>query len=158
MDILIVATAIACATVGCVFFAFSSFVMPALKRLPPAQGIAAMQSINVMAITPVFMTAVFGTAAACLAVLVPAIANRGRAGSVYLIIGSLSYLIGCIGVTIAGNVPLNNTLAAVDASSRDAEPVWAAYLQRWTAWNHLRTLASVIAAGLLTMAVAGSQR
>jgi uncharacterized membrane protein len=33
--------------VGGIFFAFSAFVMKALDRLPPAQGIAAMQSINV---------------------------------------------------------------------------------------------------------------
>ena len=28
------------------FFAFSAFVMPALGRIPPAQGIAAMQSMQ----------------------------------------------------------------------------------------------------------------
>jgi uncharacterized membrane protein len=37
------------------FFAFSSFVMRALARLPPAQGIRAMNSINVLAVTPVFI-------------------------------------------------------------------------------------------------------
>ena len=51
---------------GGVFFAFSAFVMQALARLPPAQGIAAMQSINVAAVTPPFMVALFGTALACL--------------------------------------------------------------------------------------------
>lgn len=30
-----------------IFFAFSNFVMKALARVPPAQGIGAMQSINV---------------------------------------------------------------------------------------------------------------
>ena len=34
------------ALVGGIFFAFSSFVMKALARVPPAEGIAAMQSIN----------------------------------------------------------------------------------------------------------------
>ena len=29
-----------------IFFAFSNFVMKALARVPPAQGVAAMQSIN----------------------------------------------------------------------------------------------------------------
>jgi uncharacterized membrane protein len=33
---------------GVFFFAFSSFVMPALARLPAAGGISAMQSINVV--------------------------------------------------------------------------------------------------------------
>jgi uncharacterized membrane protein len=31
-----------------IFFAFSNFVMKALARVSPAQGIAAMQSINVV--------------------------------------------------------------------------------------------------------------
>jgi len=34
------------------FFAFSTFVMGALGRLPAAHGIAAMQSINVVVINP----------------------------------------------------------------------------------------------------------
>lgn len=34
------------------FFAFSSFVMKALARLPPTQGITAINSINVFAVTP----------------------------------------------------------------------------------------------------------
>ena len=38
--------------IGGVFFGFSGFVMKALARLRPAQGIAAMQSINVVAVTP----------------------------------------------------------------------------------------------------------
>lgn len=44
--------ALGCGLVAGVFFAFSSFVMPALKRLPPAQGISAMQSINRLAVAP----------------------------------------------------------------------------------------------------------
>ena len=40
------ATTLGCGLNAGVFFAFSTFVMPALKRLPAAQGIAAMQSIN----------------------------------------------------------------------------------------------------------------
>jgi uncharacterized membrane protein len=68
MDGLLVAltavTALGCGLNAGVFFAFSSFVMKALARLQPAQGIAAMQSINAVAVNPAFMTALFGTAAA----------------------------------------------------------------------------------------------
>ena len=59
-------TALGCGLVAGVFFAFSTFVMAALKRLPAAEGIAAMQSINILAVTPIFMTTLFGTAVACL--------------------------------------------------------------------------------------------
>ena len=36
------------AVIGGVFFAFSSFIMKALARIPSPEGIAAMQSINVV--------------------------------------------------------------------------------------------------------------
>jgi len=39
-------SALGCGLTAGVFFAFSSFVMKALGRIQPAQGIAAMQSIN----------------------------------------------------------------------------------------------------------------
>ena len=150
---LIVATAIACAAMGGVFFAFSTFVMHALRRLPPAQGIAAMQSINVTAVTPMFMTALFGTAAACAAVAVRALIDWQGMMSAYLVAGSLSYLIGAIGVTIAFNVPLNNALATADPSSGDAVWLWMKYARSWTAWNHVRTVSGLVAAALLIWTV-----
>jgi len=45
-----------------VFFAFSTFVMRALARLPADQAVAAMQSINVTILNPVFFAVCFGTA------------------------------------------------------------------------------------------------
>ena len=47
---LVMATALACGLMSGAFYAFSSFVMAGLKRLPTEQGIAAMQSINVTAV------------------------------------------------------------------------------------------------------------
>ena len=152
MDVLVATTAIACAAMGGVFFAFSSFVMRALARMPPAQGIAAMQSINGVAVTPLFMTALFGTAGACLAVAVDAVTEWRSVTSGYLLAGSLSYLIGAILVTIVFNVPWNNRLAAVDP--RNGEGVWLRYVRQWTAWNHVRTISGLVAAALLTIAFA----
>ena len=153
MEMLIVCTAIACAAMSGVFFAFSSFVMQGLKALPPMHGITAMQSINVTAVTPIFMTALFGTAAACIAVLVSAAIERRDTVSNYLIAGSLSYLVGAIGVTVAFNVPLNNALAAAKPSSGDAVSLWMEYVRSWTAWNHVRTVSALIAAILLMWTV-----
>lgn len=146
------ATALGCGLVAGAFFAFSSFVMPALGRLEPARGIAAMQSINVLAITPVFMTAVFGTAAACLGLVVWAlVASDGPAALV--LAGGAFYLVGTVGVTMAGNVPLNNRLAKPDPTEAGAARLWEEYLARWTAWNHVRTVAATIAAALLIVAL-----
>ena len=44
------------------FFGFSTAVMKALARLPPAQGMKAMQDINVVILNPVFLAVFMGTA------------------------------------------------------------------------------------------------
>jgi uncharacterized membrane protein len=56
--------ALGCGLIAGVFFAFSTFVMSALARLQPAQGIAAFQAINITVYNPWFMGTFLGTAAA----------------------------------------------------------------------------------------------
>src|SRR5262249_52773058 len=102
-----------------IFFAFSSFIMTALARLPAAQGIAAMQSINIMVLNRWFFSVFFGTAAICLVLAVTSLLRWHTPGAIYLLSGSLLYLVGTILVTIACNVPLNDSLAAVDPASAD---------------------------------------
>jgi uncharacterized membrane protein len=147
------ATALGCGLVAGVFFAFSSFVMASLKRLPSAQGIAAMQSIIIVAVTPAFMTALFGTAAACLGLAGWALISMGGAPLALVLIGCALYLVGVIGVTIAGNVPLNNRLAKLHPRDAGAAGFWDGYVARWTSWNHVRTVAALAAAAVLTIAL-----
>jgi uncharacterized membrane protein len=142
-----------CGLVAGVFFAFSTFVMPALARLQAPQGIAAMQSINITAINPLFMLALFGTALACLFLGVSVLFKWQQSGTVYLLVGSLLYLFGTIGVTIAFNVPLNDALAIVKPDSPEGATLWAKYLTDWTFWNHIRTIAAIAAAALFTISL-----
>jgi uncharacterized membrane protein len=146
-------TALGCGLVAGVFFAFSTFVMAALRRLKPEEGIAAMQSINILAVTPVFMTALFGTAAACLGLIAWAVTSWGEGPSALVLAGGALYFLGTIGVTIAFNVPLNNRLAGLHPQGADAADYWAKYVTTWTAWNHVRTIAALAAAALLTVAL-----
>ena len=147
--VLTVATAIASATVGGVLFAFSTFVMPALRRLPAAHGIAAMQSINVTALRPPLMLLMFGTTLACVALVVVGVVDR----SPWLLAGAGVYLVGAIVVTAAYNVPRNVELAALDPASPDAAARWAVWVREWNAGNHVRTIAGITAAALLLRAV-----
>jgi uncharacterized membrane protein len=126
-------------------FAFSAFVMDALARLPPEQGIAAMKSINVAVLNPLFFTVFFGTAVLCVVLAVAAFFRWGEADAIYLVAGSLLYLVGTIGVTIALNVPLNDALAAVAPNSAEGAGLWMRYIVNWTAWNHVRTVAALTA-------------
>lgn len=61
------------------------------------------------------------------------------------------YLAGAFVLTLVVHVPMNNALAATDSASLDAAARWASYRVRWTAWNHVRTVAALAAAVLLTL-------
>ena len=150
---LILFSVLGCGLVAGIFFAFSSFVMKALARVPPAQGIAAMQSINITVINPWFMAAFLGTAVACALVVVFSLLQWNEAGSTYLLSGGLIYLIGTLLVTLVFNVPRNNALAALDPASANGARLWASYVTRWTAWNHVRTVAALVAEVLLIIAL-----
>ncbi len=139
------------ALVGGIFFAFSSFVMKALVRVPSAEGIGAMQSINVVVINPSFMGAFIGTAVVSLGAVGLALAGWGRPSAPFFLGGALFYLVGTFLVTMLGNVPLNNQLAAVSATDPAASDVWERYVSRWTAWNHVRTAAAMVAALLYSL-------
>ncbi|ANM30933.1 hypothetical protein ABI59_17150 [Acidobacteria bacterium Mor1] len=152
MSLLLYTTALAAALVAGIFFAFSSFVMGALGALKPKSGIAAMQSINRVVLNPVFFLAFFGTAALSLAVALAAWFAAPAEVRIPTFAGSALYLVGCILVTIAGNVPLNERLARADADAPATEALWALYLRRWTHWNHLRTAASFLAAAAFVYA------
>src|SRR3954470_22162925 len=85
--------------IGGVFFAFSSFVLPALARLPGLQGMLAMQSINVVWPNRSFLGVFVGTALACAVVVVDGFWRWSMPGSGLRVSGGLLYLIGSFGVT-----------------------------------------------------------
>ncbi|PTL83316.1 DUF1772 domain-containing protein [Vitiosangium sp. GDMCC 1.1324] len=146
-------SALACGLMAGVFFAFSSFVMKGLARLPPAQGIAAMQAINVAALERVFMAAFFGSTVACVVLAVSALVSWHKPNSLYRLIGSGVYLLGVFVVTAAFNVPRNEALAAVQPDSADGAIRWAQFVAEWTTWNHVRVVAALVAAALLTLSL-----
>lgn len=150
---LVLFAAIASALTAGIFYAFSTFVMQALAQQPPAQGIAAMQSINLTVINPWFMAVFFGPAIASLVLSIYALGHWEQSIALYWLVGSLLYLIGTIGVTVAGNIPLNDALAIVPAHSVEGAKLWARYLTDWTLWNHVRTAAAFVASALFTLSL-----
>lgn len=140
------------ALVGGVFFGFSSFIMAGLGRLAPEQGASAMNSINVTVINPAFMTALFGTGLLCLIAAAMALGSLGSLDGKLILAAALLYVIGCDGVTMALNVPLNNALARAPVGTPEGAALWARYLKDWTFWNSVRTAASFAAAILFVAA------
>ncbi|GIN71655.1 membrane protein [Bacillus sp. J14TS2] len=130
------------------FFAFSAFVMKALYRLPPEQGISAMQSINSTVLNRLFLTVFMGTSLVCIILVILSLLNWQDPNAIYIFTGSLLYLLGSLLVTAVCNVPLNDALANVIATDPESLGQWKDYYSKWTAWNHVRTISSFIALAL----------
>ena len=140
--------ALGAGTIGGFFFAFSVCVMAALSRQPAPQAIATMQAINIVVLNPLFLGAFLGTAALCVIVSGLAVLDWDGASSACLLAGSALYVLGSFFVTMRFNVPRNDALAAVSPDSAEGQRVWSDYLSSWTAWNHVRCVASLGAGGL----------
>ncbi|WP_338777406.1 anthrone oxygenase family protein [Streptomyces sp. DG1A-41] len=136
-----------------VFCGFSTFVMRGLATLPPAQGVAAMNAINVAAVTPPFMVVFLGSAVLCAVIAVVTFVLWPDEGTVELLVGSALYLFGSFGLTIVANVPRNDALARLEPGSSEAAAYWPAYVREWTMWNHVRAAASAGAAVAYVLAL-----
>jgi uncharacterized membrane protein len=146
-------SAIGSGIIAGLFFAFSTFIMTALAKIPQAHGISAMQSINTTILGSLFMPVFLGTTLAGLVLAVIGIVRWGEPGAPAMAAGGIIYVVGMFVCTIALNVPLNNALAAVDPGSAQGAQIWARYLADWTMWNHVRTVASVVACGLFILSI-----
>jgi uncharacterized membrane protein len=146
------AAAVSSAAVGGLFFAFSTFVVKGLDRAGPDEAIAAMRAINAEAQANAPFLALFvGSALVALGVGAVAAFRLPQPGAGYVLAGAALGLVAFV-VTVAFNVPLNNRLAAVDPrglSAVDALREWRGYLGPWTAWNHVRTGAPLLASVLM---------
>jgi uncharacterized membrane protein len=147
--VLTLLSALGCGLIGGVFFAFSTFVMKALAALSPPQGIAAMKSINVAVINPLFLGVFLATAGGCVILAVSSLLNWNKSGAACILIGSALYFFGTILVTFVCNVPRNNALATLNPVSVESARLWAEYVTSWTTWNHVRAIAALAASVLL---------
>jgi uncharacterized membrane protein len=140
--------ALGCGLIAGLYFAFSTFIMTAFAQLPPGQGAAAMNTINVVIQRSLFMPLFLGTTLGSVVLTGLSLWRWGEPGMAYVLAGGLVYVPGMFLCTMFFNVPLNNEL---EATPTDA--VWARYLASWTPYNHVRTITSTVASGLYIAAL-----
>lgn len=141
-SILLIVAVLGSGLVAGVFFAFSTFVMRALDLLPPTESVRSMQSINVTAISPMFMAALFGTGLLCAYLGIASYLGAAGAASYMIVIGAFCYLAGVVAVTMFCNVPLNNALANMSLADADIATQWRDFYGPWMNWNHVRAVAA----------------
>lgn len=141
---------LAYAIVGGVFLAFSDFIMRSLVHTGGTGGVEAMQVINREVFRWVFMALFIGLAPLSILIAVYGGMVVGKGPGMLIMLAGLTYLIGCFGVTVFFNVPMNETLAGMETSSEATRDYWLqTYVPRWTYWNSVRTIACAVASGVL---------
>ena len=151
LSFLTVLAAVGAGVIGGVLFAFSNVVMRTLAQQPPESGLRTMQAININILNPLFLLFFLGTALTGVILAMSAFTRLSSPGALPLLIASMLYVVGVLGVTVALNVPLNDKLAALDPTSAQAAQSWRDYVSDWLRWNHVRTAASVLASALFTL-------
>ncbi len=111
------------------YFAFSTFIMSALGRIPQAHGISAMQSINATILQSLFMPLFWGTTLSALALAGFALFRLGETAATAMLAAGILYVVGMFVCTVVFNVPLNNALDAVDPAGAEGAAVWTRYLK-----------------------------
>ena len=138
------AAALSSGLIAGVYFAFSGFIMQAFNKLDATQSIAAMNSINETILRSLFMPLFFGSSIISILMMIIAIMHWGETGAKLTLIAGAVYFVGMFICTVLFNVPLNNSLARLDLSNTNTQPVWSLYFRNWTNWNHLRTVSSLV--------------
>ncbi len=144
ITLVLIITAVLTALIGGLFYAYSCSVVLGLGKLSDAEYLKAMQHINREILNPVFFLSFMGTA-----ILLPvsAFLFRGQPAFIFLLLAALTYLIGVFGVTVAGNVPMNDMLDRFDisgATSGAIKQMRDNFESRWNFLNNIRTVFSVI--------------
>ncbi|WP_240135510.1 anthrone oxygenase family protein [Streptomyces sp. MUM 178J] len=132
---------------------FLTGIMPALARLPDQQFVSAMRRINEDVPRLVFLLVFGGLVAFPSAALAVPVEGRSDAQRWLILSGLVCAVLNHL-VTIAGNIPLNNALAASETAAPpipDSE-VRTAFEDRWNRLHRVRTLLILAAFGLLVAA------
>jgi uncharacterized membrane protein len=149
----LVAAAITVGLMAGLFVAFAYAVMPGLRRVDDAAFVAAMQQINVAIINPWFLVCFLGGLLFTALAGVLHLADGSRPVLPWIAAGLVLYA-GTVVITGRVNVPLNNALAAADASEgADLSAGRRRFEPRWVRWNVVRAVISTAAFGCLVWAL-----
>ncbi len=120
---------------------------PALRTLPTGAHIRAEQAITRRfgLLMPFAMTA---TIVSCIPVL--ALIRDRRSAPYRLTLGGILCYLAMLGVTFAGNMPINRRTLQLSPEAPPAD--WLALRRRWDRWHTLRNALNFAGLGLLTTA------
>jgi uncharacterized membrane protein len=148
--------AVVAATVGNgllagVFFAFSSGVVPGLRRVDDRSYVTVFRAINRSIVNGLFILVFLGAPIATVAAAALHLDTARREALAWLVAGLVLSLFS-FAVTVLVNVPLNNRLGTAPVDGAQLRKAREHFEMRWNRWNHVRTAASTAALIVLALA------
>lgn len=138
------------------FYGYSCSVNKGLGHLSDENYLRAFQSINRVILNPTFFLS-FGGSFFLLVASVIVSRSLGQTLPFYWFLAALLiYVVAVAGVTISGNVPLNDQLDAFDLSSASNESMAAlrrTFERPWNKFHAVRTIASLLSFGCTVIGV-----
>lgn len=150
-EIILTITAVLTALIAGLFYAWSVSITLGLLRVSDAEYVSVMQSTNRAIQNPIFFAAFFGAQ-----ILLPVCLYLfyGNGARFWLLVGAfVIYTIGVTGVTIFGNVPLNNRLDRLEMQTASAREISDARKNHETVWNNLNTVRTVSSTLAITLVI-----
>lgn len=143
--IVLVFTTLSSGLIAGLFYSWSISVTPGLAKINDQNYLQAFQSMNRAILNPVFF--IFFMGLVILLVLLSYIYYSSPASQQFYLIlsATILYLTGVMAVTIFGNVPMNNTLEALQIDSMSPEHMEAfrrGFEKKWNKLNTIRTFFS----------------
>jgi uncharacterized membrane protein len=139
------------------FYSYSCSVNPGLAKLKDIEYLKAMQSINKAILNPWFFLSFMGSLVAIPLSTTLHYYSTGADASFYLLLSaSLTYIVGVFGVTIRGNVPLNEALDSFNieqAAIPDITLKRKSFESPWNKFHFVRSIANVAAFVFLLFAI-----
>ena len=134
------------------FYSYSCSVNPGLCKLSDSEYIKAMKSINRAILNPWFFVSFIGTLIIAPGTTALYFRNVGADTSFYLLLfSSIIYFVGVFGVTVVGNVPLNNALDSLETANQPHRELRSGRLNFEAPWNRLHTIRTI--ANILSLAL-----
>jgi len=159
LEIVLIVSALLCALVAGLVFAFATVVMPGIGNLDDREFIRSFQVIDgiIQNGQPVFGLVWIGSAVALPVAAVMGVLQLDGASKALVVSSALAYLIGVQIPTFGINVPLNNALQRLNVDAMDEGALASArreFESPWVRWNTIRTIvASLVSAALIVVLV-----
>jgi len=131
------------------FYAWEVSVIPGTRKLSDACYLQTMQSINRAILNPGFYLIFFGSLLAMVLNIYFQYQNQTNVALGLMIAAMACYTIGTFGVTVFGNVPLNEALDKLDLTTLSVSEAQISRQQYESQWNMLHTWRTVCAVAAL---------